>query len=134
MLNSFKDFCSKFNIDCKFIKFIFVGILNTIAGYLAFAFLIFIGLHYSIANFLATIFGIIFNFFSTGRIVFKNQNNSLFLKFFGVYTLTWATSTGFIYLFKNIFNNNIYITGFIILIPNAILSFVLMKYYVFKKN
>ncbi len=134
MLNNFKNFCSIFNIDSKFIKFIFVGGLNTFFGYSVFAFFIFLGCHYSIANIFSIIFSIIFNFFSTGRIVFKNKNNSLFLKFFTVYLTTWVTSTGFIYLFKHLFNNNLYFTGFLIIIPNAILSFILMKYFVFKNT
>ncbi|MBR1908280.1 GtrA family protein [bacterium] len=134
MFNSLEKICSKFNIDFKFIKFLLVGVLNTIAGYSVFATLIFTGCHYAVANFFVIIFGIIFNFFSTGRLVFRNKNNSLFLKFFNIYALTWFTGTGFIYFFKHIFDNNIYFTGFLILIPNAILSFILMKYYVFKNN
>jgi putative flippase GtrA len=120
-------------IDSKFIKFLFVGGLNTLFGYLIFAFFIYIGLHYCLAVFLNVFFGVIFNFFTTGRIVFKNADNRLFLKFILVYIFMWISNSLVLYLF-NLFNfSNMYIAGFIVIIPSALITFLLLKYYVFYK-
>lgn len=134
MLNTIKNICTKYNIDFNFIKFLFVGGINTIAGYLFFVFFLFIGLHYAIAAFISNICSIIFNFFSTGKLVFKNTNFALFFKFFLVYLNSWIVAVVFIHLYKIFVNNNEYLAGFIILIPNAILSYILMKFFVFKTN
>ena len=72
-----------------FIRFLIVGGLNTAFGYFVFAIFIWCGLHYSVATFLSTVIGIVFNFFTTGRLVFKNSNNRLIFKFFAVYGITW---------------------------------------------
>ena len=78
-------------IDWLFVKFILVGILNTAFGYGAFALLMYTGLHYSAAVVLSTIAGILFNFKTTGVLVFKNKDNSLIFKFIAVYTLVCIT-------------------------------------------
>ena len=134
MLNIIKKFCSEYNIDYKFIKFLFVGSFNTLVGYLVYSFFIFIGIHYSISALFSTIFGIIFNFFTTSKLVFKNSKLSLFFKFFAVYVFCWYIAVIFIHFYKIFIGNNEYLAGFIILFPNAIISYTLMKYYVFKSN
>ena len=68
-------------IDWLFVKFVLVGILNTAFGYLVFALLLFLGLHYTLAVILSTIAGVLFNFKTTGTLVFKNHNNKLIFKF-----------------------------------------------------
>ena len=83
-------------IDWLFVKFIFVGVLNTAFGYLAYALLLFLGLHYTLAVVLSTIAGVLFNFKTTGTIVFKNNNNKLIFKFVAVYAIT--TTLGIIIL------------------------------------
>ena len=54
----------------RVIRFLGVGVLNTVFGYSVYAALIFAGLSYLIALFLSTIAGVVFNYFSFGRIVF----------------------------------------------------------------
>ena len=54
----------------KFVRFLLVGVLNTLFGYFSFATLIIIGLDYKLAALLATIIGVLFNFQTTGRLVF----------------------------------------------------------------
>ena len=117
-----------------FIKFLIVGGLNTAFGYIVFALFIWLGAHYSLASFLSTVLGIIFNFFTTSKLVFKNSKLSLFFKFFAVYVFCWYIAVIFIHFYKIFIGNNEYLAGFIILFPNAIISYTLMKYYVFKSN
>ena len=55
------------------IRFLFVGAVNTVFSYGCYASFIYIGYNYALAAFFATCLGIIFNFNTTGRIVFKNM-------------------------------------------------------------
>ncbi|NCQ92050.1 MAG: hypothetical protein GPI94_15420 [Microcystis aeruginosa LG13-03] len=54
----------------RFVRFLLVGVLNTIFGYSLFAVLILIGLNYKYAVLIGTIQGVLFNFQTTGRLVF----------------------------------------------------------------
>lgn len=114
-----------------FIKFLIVGGLNTAFGYLIFALFIWLGVHYSLASFLSTILGIIFNFFTTGRLVFKNKDNSLIFRFFAVYGISYLINITFIWLITLSGYQNMYIIGLALIIPCAVISYVLMKVFVF---
>jgi putative flippase GtrA len=116
----------------KFIKFILVGILNTIFGYGLFSFFIFLGLHYPTAVFLSTIIGVLFNFKTIGKLVFNNHNNSLIFRFVFVYTLIYGLNVSGLWALQRIGYNNMYINGFILLAPLALISFALNKKFVFK--
>lgn len=75
-------FYNQYFRDNQPLLFIFVGALNTLFGYTIFTFFIMMGLHYALAALLANILGVLFNFKTTGKIVFKNSNNVLLVKFF----------------------------------------------------
>ena len=126
--------CARFNIDWKFIKFLFVGALNTLFGYGAFALLIFCGLYYPLANFFSIIMGIIFNFFTTGYLVFANSDIRLLKKFCVVYALNWLLNTFIMWICEQSGYTNFYVIGAILLLPMAMLSFTLMKYFVFTRR
>ena len=118
-------------IDWLFVKFIFVGVLNTAFGYLAYALLLFLGLHYTLAVVLSTIAGVLFNFKTTGTIVFKNNNNKLIFKFVAVYAIT--TTLGIIILrMAELAGINLYLAGLVSTGICAIISFLLNKNWVFK--
>lgn len=121
----------KFNLKNRFIKFLAVGVLNTIFGYSSFALILAIGVHYSLANLMATVLGVLFNFKTTGRLVFNNSNNRLIFKFFGVYAIIYLLGTGALYL-ANMYHANLYITGALLTLPMAVISFSLNKFFVFK--
>ena len=118
------------NIDVKFLKFIFVGILNTCFSYFLYAFFIFMGLVPNIALYFQYILGIIWNFKTTGTIVFKNSNNKLFLKFLLSYVFTFLVNSVLLYLLTGFLND--YLSQALLILPVALLSFVIMKYWVFK--
>ena len=115
----------------QFIKFIFVGILNTIFGYSVWALLLFIGLHYAIATILATILGVLFNFKTTGYLVFKNKDNKLLWKFIQNYILTTCLSILGL-RFAEILGINLYFAGLFLTGIMAVISFLIQKYYVFR--
>ncbi|MFA5062286.1 MAG: GtrA family protein [Patescibacteria group bacterium] len=115
----------------QFIRFLIVGGINTLFGYGVFALLLFVGLHYALAAFLGTILGILFNFKTTGVIVFNSHNNWLIFKFFGVYGVTYILNVLGLYLFS-LAQISAYIGGAILILPMAFVAFFLNKRFVFK--
>ncbi len=120
-------------IDILFIKFLAVGVLNTLFGYGIFAFLLFVGLHYAVASILATILGVLFNFKTTGTLVFNNSDNRLILKFISVYCLTTVLSIGGLKIAK-MSGINLYLAGLFLTCVMALVTFILQKNFVFKKE
>ncbi|MEN9917162.1 MAG: hypothetical protein RLY40_1094 [Pseudomonadota bacterium] len=112
------------DLQKQFIIFLFVGAMNTIFGYSIFAFLIFVNTPYYLALFFAALLGLIFNFITTGRIVFKNKGFSIFYKFMTVSMLLYFINITLIKIInRNI--NNFYISGLLSISFTAILSFYL---------
>lgn len=115
----------------QFIRFLFVGFINTIIGYGVFALLLYSGLHYSLALFLATLFGISFNFKSTGIFVFNNKGNKLIIRFAAFYMVLYFINLAFVSAISLVIDNN-YISAAITLLPMAAISFLMNKRFVFK--
>ena len=129
----FKFVKKALNENHTFIKFIFIGIINTIFGYGIYLLFLLIGFNYVIAALLSTILGIIFNFFTTGRLVFKSTNNYLILKFVMVYIFIYLfTISGLSILY--LYGISYEIGGALMLAPNALLSFFLNKRLVFNEK
>ena len=119
-------------LNNQFIRFIFVGVINTLFGYSLFVFLLYIGLHYTLAVFIGTIIGILFNFKTTGSFVFNSKDNKLLIKFFYVYGIIYLLNISSLYIFE-LFKINLYIAGAILIIPMALISYILNKKIVFKQ-
>ncbi len=115
----------------RFILFLIVGVINTCFGYGLFALLIYLKLHYSLASLISTFMGILFNFKTTGVIVFKNNNNLLIFRYFLAYGITYLIGLLFLFV-TNHFKISNYIAGAAWLLPGAIISYFLMKSFVFK--
>ena len=131
MINSIKQFCLKNNFDWQFIKFLFVGGINTLFAYSVYALFLFIGLHYSISVLLSNILGVLFNFKTTGSIVFKNNENNRLLKFVLVYIFMYFLTVLELKIFSMFGLENMYINYAILVLPNAFVTFSLMKRFVF---
>lgn len=116
----------------RFIRFLVVGGINTIFGYTVYSIFILLNIHYAFASFLSTICGIIFNFFTTGRIVFRNKNSSLIFRFFLVYGITYLVNVSALSFF-NAVRFNMLLAGAIMVFPLAILSYFLNKKLVFNE-
>ena len=117
-------------LDSRFIRFLLVGVLNTVFGYSVFAFFIFTGMHYAVAALLSTICGILFNFKTTGQIVFGSRDNSLLLRFFGVYAITYVIGVLFLKL-STAFQWNVLIAAAVLMPPMAVVSYTLNRLFVF---
>jgi len=123
-----------FTLDNHFVRFILVGILNTMVGYGLFALFIFIGLHYSLAVLFSTILGVLFNFKSIGRLVFNTKNNKKIYHFIGVYTFLYLLNVSGLWGLSSIGIEDMYVAGAVLLAPLAIMSFILNRKFVFNQK
>jgi putative flippase GtrA len=114
----------------QLIRFLFVGGLNTLFGYGAFALFLSLRVHYSLAALLATVLGILFNFKTYGTLVFGNSDNRLLFKFLGVYGTTYLLTVSSIAVLKS-FSMSALAAGAILAVPMALISFVLNRRFVF---
>lgn len=114
------------------IRFLITGVVNTIVGYLLYALFLLCGFSYGLALGLSTILGVIFNFKTIGMLVFKANDNSLFLKFIAVYGVTFSANL-FLIGFLIARGLSAFLAGVIVIIPLAAVSFLLNKYFVFKR-
>jgi putative flippase GtrA len=123
----------------KFARFLLVGVLNTLFGYFLYGTLILIGLDYKLAVLLATILGVLFNFQTTGKLVFGSKNNKLIFRFVLVYVVTFLLNVEVLRIVDAIDigieqKTKMLIAGAILLLPMAVISFILMKLFVFREG
>ena len=121
--------------DPQIIKFLGVGVLNTVFGYAIYAMLIFVNVPYLIALLAATVVGVIFNYFSFGRIVFHGYGGwFVFGKFVIAYAVIYGANAALLRALTIDFLLSPYV-GQIICIPlSVLLSWLLMTYWVYKKD
>jgi putative flippase GtrA len=117
----------------QLVLFLFVGMVNASFGYSTFSLFIYLGYHYTVAVLFSTCLGVLFSFNTTGRIVFKHFHINLFLKYIGVYVFLYFFNVSLLQ-FLQLFSKNYYLTGFITIIPCALMAFILNKFVVFKKG
>ncbi len=119
-----------FKIDIKFLKFLIVGAVNTLFAYSIYSLFVFVGLKPNSALFFQYIIGVLWNFKTTGVLVFKNNNNKLIFKFIISYVFTFAINSILLKILTNILND--YLAQFVLILPIAIVSFLIFKFWVFK--
>lgn len=78
----------------RLVRFLLVGALNTAFGYGLFAAIFLATGSHRFAIVLATILGILFNFFTTGRVVFGNRSARALIPFVLSYAVTMAVNLG----------------------------------------
>jgi putative flippase GtrA len=119
--------------DKTFVRFLLVGLLNTLFGYSIFAVLIYFGFHYTIATLLSTVLGVLFNFRTIGTLVFKNSRGHLIVKFIAVYAIIYCLNIAFLKIL-NMWSFNMYIAGLVLLFPMAVTAYFLNKHFVFRER
>lgn len=116
--------------DIQFIRFLLIGCLNTGFSYTIYAILLYFGLEYVTANFGALLLGIIFSFRTQGRLVFRNKNTKLFVRFAAFWCLIFLLNILFISLFLKT-GLNAYWAGAFALVPSTVASYFVQKVLVF---
>ncbi len=114
-------------------KYLFVGGVNMAFGYGVFSLFIFFGFHYSVAILIATVSGVVFNFYTYGRLVFKNHSNRLIAKFILVYVALYLVNVSLLPL-VDFLVSNLYLSGAILALPTAYLGYILNKRFVWKNS
>lgn len=120
-------------VKSRFVKFIFVGMMNSLLGYTCFALFLFAGFHYSLALLMATVIGVAFNFKSTGTFVFGSNDNRLIIRFIGAYIVTYFINVIGIDALSYV-GVAPYISGAILIFPMAVMTFLFNKRFVFNHD
>ena len=115
------------------IRFLFVGMLNTLFGYSLYALLIFSGVNYFYSLMLTTIIGVIFNFCSIGKMVFQGVGGRItFIKFICVYFVVFVFNAYSLDYLVAETSLNPYISQGICLVPSVCFNWLMLKNWVFK--
>lgn len=110
----------------QFFQFCCVGVLNLAFGVGMYCLFVYWGMDYKIATLSSTVLGVVWNFKTTGLLVFKNRENRLFLRFVFCYTIIYFVNVMFVWGFKFLGAND-YLAGFFAAIPIAVLSFCMLR-------
>jgi putative flippase GtrA len=114
----------------RFVRFLAVGVLNTVFGYACFAALLWLGLHYSLALLLATVAGVLFNFRTIGGLVFGSSDRRLLARFVAVYALVYTANVAALTLLQAA-GLDAFVAQALLLLPVAVASFLLHRRFVF---
>ena len=114
----------------RFVRFLLVAALNTVFGYSLFAALILAGIHYPIAAAIGTVLGILFNFQTTGRLVFQSHRFSLIFRFFGVYGVSYVVGV-LLLRWADHHGISILLAAAVLAVPMGFFSYTLQRLLVF---
>jgi len=116
-------------------KFACVGLLNTAVGYTIYAILVLLHVPYLAALLIATVVGVIFNYYSFGRIVFKSQGGLIILaKFIVAYVVVYVINAMGLEVSIQQLKVGPYIGQAMCVPPSVLVSWLLMNYWVFKND
>ena len=117
-------------LSFQVVRFVLVGLLNTVFGYLLYAALLAAGLEFRLASFGALLLGILFSFRTQGTLVFRNRNPRLIFRFAACWLLIYAANIASIQLLMK-YGFGAYEAGAITVPMIAVLSYVVQKRLVF---
>ncbi len=118
----------------KFVRFILVGGLNTLFGYGIYCLMLMIGLSFVWATLVSQVLGVLFNFMTTGTLVFENSNPKLLFMFVMCYVVTYFINIGTNKLLQDVTGLNKYVTGIGATIIAALCSFFILKTFVYGRK
>ena len=116
----------------RFLRFLLVAGLNTVFGYGLFAALILIGLRYPLAAAIATVLGILFNFQTTGRLVFGSHDFSLVLRFLAVYAISYVVGIALLGWAER-HGISVLLAAAVLAVPMGFFSYTLQRLLVFRR-
>lgn len=115
------------------VRFLFVGMLNTAVGYAIYLAGLFTGLLPEVALAIATLFGAIFNYFSTGRIVFSHASLDRLPRFVGAYTAVYVLNAAALRGMIAMFGHPAVVQAMLLPLL-ALTSFIIFRQFVFAKK
>ena len=114
----------------QFVRFLFVGALNTAIGYGIFAGLVLLGVSPTPALVATYVAGTLINFVTTGRLVFNEARLSSLARFVLAYVVIYFFNLGLYHLVAGAFPNPL-VAQALCLPVVAVFSFLLFKLFVF---
>ena len=123
----------------RLVRYFVIGGINTVFGYGAYAAFVYVGFHYAAAAFLATVVGVLFNFFTTGRFVFRQVMHArLMVRFVAVYAVVYVVNVAALTALQHVaigsYRLDPYVAGIVLVLPIALLSYALMRRFVFARD
>lgn len=131
-MNNFTTIRNLLN-NSQALRFLIVGAVNTVFGYSLFSLFIYCDFYYPLAAFLSTAISIVFNFMTTGNIVFKQAHGRLFWRFVLVCGLVYVINIAILKI-GTYFSQNMYLIGALTIPVIAVIAFLLNKYFVFERE
>ena len=110
-----------------------MGGVNTVFYYALYSLLIYAGLHYAAAVAIATVCGVLFNFQTFGRVVFKNFQTRLLGRFAAVYAVVYLANVAGLAALERVGLADKYLAGAVLVLPVAMLGYVLNRTFVFNR-
>lgn len=117
----------------RIIRFLAVGIGNTVFGYALFAGLVTVGVDSALALLGATIAGVIFNFFTTATLVFASRDHRLLPRFVLSYGISYLFNLALLKALEALGAGPL-IAQLACLPPTVILSYLLLNRFVFRQS
>jgi putative flippase GtrA len=118
----------------EIVRFLIIGILNTIIGYLIFVAFYFFIEERNFALSLTYIFSILFNYKTYAKYVFTVRDKQIFINFVIIYISIFIFNISILEFFINILLLNIYISQFLAICIVTPILYILNKRYVFVRS
>ena len=112
-------------------RFVVTGGINTAFSYGIYALCIFLGAGYAIASGVSIVCGVLFSYKTTSAVVFGRGYSGSLVRYIGSYVIVYLFS---VLILKTMdeFGINAYFAGVLAAPPCAVLSFALLKLFVFR--
>lgn len=113
------------------LRFLVTGGINTAFGYAIYAACIFLGAGYAVASGVTIVCGVLFSFKTTSAVVFGRGYTGSLVRYIGSYVIVYLFSLLILRTLDE-FGVNAYLAGILAAPPCAVLSFTLLKLFVFR--
>lgn len=120
----------------QILKYLIIGTLNTLFGYILFALLLKVKIFYLLSLLISHIIGTINSYVFNKKFTFKSKDkiNGEIQKFFLVYTLMFIANFLLLYLAVDIFKIKPLIAQIPILFLTVVISFIGQRFFTFRKS
>lgn len=118
-------------IKNRLLRFLIVGVINTIFSYVVFVILFYFIENKEVAVTLSFIIAVLFNYQTISKLVFADANQRKFILFISIYILTYLLNLLHLYITVDMYGLNVYFSQFITLLYLPLVSFYLNKKYVY---
>lgn len=112
------------------IRYLLVGLANTLLGYAAYSLCLLGGLSVPVAGLVAIIVGVAISFFVQGFVVFGNVTMGALFRFVGNWMLMYAVYVGVVTALQHV-GVSAYLGGLIAAVPTSIVSYFVLRSFVF---